>query len=269
MEILNKECDAIKRSFQKKNWTEVGKLLDEMKLKLTEISFMPLDDTPSVKELVFARTILEIGVEYSVAIEDVQAFKNYMMMLKAYYFDFEEMKLPESAKKYEMIGLNLMQKLSKNEAMSFHTELELLDSRIILEDPYVSFAVKLEQDIMAGNYKKAMEVKLPSKSYKFFTDILLVTIREEIANGMEVAYGEISVDGCKKLLNFEATSTGKSEGESFAKERMGNWRVENKNMIQFKDTTTPDKPLGKDMDEASKDLAKMAIRYAKEIEQIV
>jgi len=269
METLNRECDAIKKSFQKNHWHEVGRLLDEMKLKLTEISFMPLDDTASVKELVFARTILEMGVEYSVAIEDVQSFKSYMMMLKAYYFDFEEMKLPESAKKYEMIGLNLMQLLSKNEAMSFHTELELLDSRIILEDPYVSFAVRLEQDIMAGNYKKAMEVKLPSASYKLFTDILLVTIREEIANGMEVAYDEISVDGCKALLNFESTSAGKSKGELFAKERTDNWRVDSKNMIQFKDTTTTDKPLGKDMDEASKELAKMAIRYAKETEQIV
>merc|ERR1719273_230895 len=226
-------------------------------------------------EAQITRSILEIGVQYSVEVGDIASFKNYITMLKSYYYDFGDM-LPESYKMYEMLGLNLMQLLSKNEIMNFHTELELLDSKVILENPFVSFAVKLEQDIMAGNYKKAMEVQLPSSSFKLFTNVLLATIREEIAKGMPIAYDEISVEGCKKLLNFESTNEGKSKGEALAVELSNNWKVvprwgpmHNIDMIQFQDKASDEKSQGKNVNDSCIELAKMAIEYAKEYEQIV
>ena len=100
-----------------------------------------------------AREILEIGVEYSVAQEDVSAFERYMAMLKTYYMDYAD-KLEESPKKFELLGLNLLRLLSQNETAKFHTELELLDPSTIQENPYISCPVKLEQDIMEGSYRK-------------------------------------------------------------------------------------------------------------------
>ena len=102
------------------------------------------------------REILEIGVEYSVALGDVEAFERYMAMLKTYYMDYAD-KLEESPKKYELLGLNLLRLLSQNETAKFHTELELLDPSTIQENPYISCPVKLEQDIMEGSYKKVCE----------------------------------------------------------------------------------------------------------------
>ena len=109
------------------------------------------------QDLFIAREILEIGVEYSVAREDVSAFERYMAMLKTYYMDYAD-KLEESPKKYELLGLNLLRLLSQNETAKFHTEIELLDSATIQENPYISCPVKLEQDIMEGSYKKVSKL---------------------------------------------------------------------------------------------------------------
>ena len=103
---------------------------------------------------------MEIGVEYSVALGDVEAFERYMAMLKTYYMDYAD-KLEESPKKYELLGLNLLRLLSQNETAKFHTELELLDPSTIQENPYISCPVKLEQDIMEGSYKKVCEFSMP------------------------------------------------------------------------------------------------------------
>lgn len=43
----------------------------------------------SQKELLVARDVLEIGVEYSVATRDIPAFKRYMSQLKCYYNDYK------------------------------------------------------------------------------------------------------------------------------------------------------------------------------------
>lgn len=275
MEILKQKCNTIEKCFKMQNWNQLGQLLKDVKLTLTELSLVPLDDNVPLDAAVYARSILEIGVQCSVFLEDITSFESYIAMLKVYYNDFGD-QLPHSTKMYEIVGLNLMHLLSKNEIMQFHTELELLDSKIILEDPFVSFAVKLEQDIMAGNYKKAMEGTLPSPTFKLFTDLLLVTIREEIAKGMPIAYDEISVEGCKKMLNFELTDEGEDKGGLLANELTKDWKVvpkwgpmHNINFIQFQNKASEEKSQGKNVNDSCIELAKMAISYAKEYEQIV
>jgi len=59
------------------------------------------------------REILEIGAQYSVEKKDVEAFERYMAYLKTYYMDYAK-DLPESAKMYELLGLNLLRLLSQN-----------------------------------------------------------------------------------------------------------------------------------------------------------
>jgi len=266
-EALKKKYEVLKKSWSNGKLDEVGSQLDSLKLALTEISFLPTDEgeKADAKDLFIAREILEIGVEYSVAREDVGAFERYMAMLKTYYMDYAE-KLEESPKKYELLGLNLLRLLSQNETAKFHTELELLDSSTIQENPYISCPVKLEQDIMEGSYRKVIDFtyNVPAKTYNFFMSILLITIREEIAKSMEAAYEEMSAKECEKMLNLKKPDEAK---QFFAKK---GWKVDNRKMIRFQDLEIDEKKLQiQDMDVPSKELAQMAIGYAREMEQIV
>ena len=83
---------------------------------------------------------------------------------------------------YELLGLNLLCLLSQNRLSDFHTELELLPPDILLGNPYIENPVQLEQFIMEGKYNKVIDTRynVPAESYKFFIDVLLVTIRDEI-----------------------------------------------------------------------------------------
>jgi len=266
-EILKKKYEALKKSWASGKLDEVGTQLDSLKLALTEIAFLPTDEgeEADAKDLFIAREILEIGVEYSVAREDVDAFERYMAMLKTYYMDYSD-KLEESPKKYELLGLNLLRLLSLNETAKFHTELELLDPSTIQENPYISCPVKLEQDIMEGSYKKVIDFtyNVPAKTYNFFMSILLITIRDEIAKSMEAAYEEMSAKECEKMLNLKKPDEAK---QYFAKK---GWLVDSRKMICFQNMTSIEKKLqDQDMDAPAKELAQMSIRYAREMEQIV
>jgi 26S proteasome regulatory subunit N12 len=64
------------------------------------------------------REILEIGAQHSVELRDIEAFERYMAYLKTYYMDYAK-DLPESAKMYELLGLNLLRLLAQNRLVSF------------------------------------------------------------------------------------------------------------------------------------------------------
>ena len=133
--------------------------------------------------MLVVREILEIGAQLSVEVRDVAAFERYMAYLKTYYMDYSK-DMPESAKMYELLGLNLLRLLAQNRLVEFHTELELLPASALLQNPYIAKSVKLEQFIMEGSYNKVIEIKdsVPAESYRVFMEILLDTIRNEIGN---------------------------------------------------------------------------------------
>ncbi len=122
--------------------------------------------------------MLEIGAQCSIAVCDIPAFERYMTQLKAFYFDFQSL-ISESPYKYQLIGLNLLCLLARNRLAEFHTELELLNPKIIQSNIYIRHPVSLEQYLMEGSYNKVFLSKgnVPSPSYNFFMDILLRTIR--------------------------------------------------------------------------------------------
>ena len=49
-----------------------------------------------------------------------------------------------------------------------------------------------------------MKDNVPSKSYTFFINLLLLTIRSEIASCMEKAYEHISLKDCTKMLQLDS-----------------------------------------------------------------
>ena len=146
------------------------------------------------------REVFEIGAQWSVSARDVPSFERYMSMLKSVYTD-QSKTLPESSRMYELLGLNLLCLLSQNRLSDFHTELELLPPEILLENPYIENPVQLEQFIMEGKYNKVIDTRynVPAESYKFFIDVLLVTIRDEIGKNFFILDNvlDISTFSCR------------------------------------------------------------------------
>ncbi|XP_040569549.1 26S proteasome non-ATPase regulatory subunit 8 [Lepeophtheirus salmonis] len=261
------KCVSVKYEKLESEWNKkkgrnmelVGSLLTELKLGLTELSFLPTEsDELKKKELVLARNILEIGAQYGVETKDIPSFERYMAQLKTYYSDYPD--LPESSLKYELLGLNLLRLLSQNRLAEFHIELELLSIEAILNNPYISNPVALEQYIMEGTYNKILVMKdnVPSPRHAYFIDLLLITIRNEIGSCLEKAYEKISAPECAKMLYLNDKAM-----DGFVKER--GWSIQPDQFVYFQAT---DKKTH-EAEVPTLELAKMAITYAKEMEQIV
>ncbi|XP_013387267.1 26S proteasome non-ATPase regulatory subunit 8-like [Lingula anatina] len=156
-----------------------GALLGKLKVALTGLMFLPTQDTAATKqELLVARDILEIGAQWAIAKRDIPTFERYMAQLKCYYLDYKN-DLPDSAYKYQLLGLNLLCLLSQNRLAEFHTELELLPVKDLQTNIYIKHPISMEQYLMEGSYNKIFLAKgnVPAESYNYFMDILLNTIR--------------------------------------------------------------------------------------------
>lgn len=260
---LLSKYETLKKAWASKKLDDCGKLLNELKVALTEITLLEITQGPSAneKELLVAREVLEIGAMHSVAVKDVASFERYLSILKTYYTDHAGV-LPESTRTYELLGLNLLYLLSQNRLAEFHTELEVLPEDTLISNPYIASPVRLEQFIMEGSYNKVIEIKhnVPAESYKFFIDELLKTIRDEIASCMEKAYEVMEVNECKKMLNLES-----GEFDKYINDR-GWTRDKKSSKVRFQ---SEDKKQLHEMEIPSKELAAMAISYAKEMEKIV
>ncbi|XP_012254437.1 26S proteasome non-ATPase regulatory subunit 8 [Athalia rosae] len=254
---------TLKHEWTKKpcNLQQCGQLLNKLKIGLTQLMFLPTSNSSaSQKELLIARDILEIGAQWSIATEDIPSFERYMAQLKCYYFDYK-LELPESAYKYQLLGLNLLFLLSQNRVAEFHTELELLPSDQIQSDVYIRHPLSLEQYLMEGSYNKIFLAKgnVPAASYNFFIDILLNTIRDEIGACMENAYDKISLKDALRMLNL----TTEKEIKAFGTKK--NWNLGKDGYFHFglPNEKKSEEPI------PSSDLATLAIDYARELEMIV
>lgn len=254
----------------KGNLSNVGKQLSHLKLAILNISFLPTSSqsattNPAIwkTDLMMARDFLEIGSLYSVAAKDIPSFERYVSQLKCYYFDYQKY-LPESTLKYQILGLNLLCLLSQNRVADFHTELELLPAQVIASNVHIVHPVSLEQYLMEGRYNKVFYSKgnVPAESYTFFIDILLNTIRVEIASCMEAAYNQLSIEEAKRILFFKSAK----EIEDFVVSQGKKWRVQG-NQIIF---SLPTDSKSKEPEQLpSKQLITQVVSYARELEMIV
>ena len=103
--------------------------------------------------------------------------------------------------RYQLLGLNLLCLLAQNRVAEFHTELERLPAKEIQNNVYIRHPVSLEQYIMEGSYNKVLLAKgnVPAESYNFFIDILMDTVRNEIASCLEKVF--------KRSIKFAHTDT--------------------------------------------------------------
>ncbi|XP_052058736.1 26S proteasome non-ATPase regulatory subunit 8-like [Mytilus californianus] len=253
---------TLKREWDKKpqNLDRCGELLIKLKIALTGVTFLPTDDTaPTKQELLVARDILEIGAQWAIAKKDTTAFERYMAQLKCYYMDYKE-NLPESTYKYQLLGLNLLCLLAQNRVAEFHTELELLPVKELQNNIYIKHPVSMEQYLMEGSYNKVFLAKgnVPAENYTFFINILLNTIRNEIASCIEKAYEKLALQEAARMLFFESVKPMKE----YAVQR--GWTLASDSFFYFQQEK-------KVTDESipAMQLAEQTIEYARELEMIV
>ncbi|XP_017483941.1 PREDICTED: 26S proteasome non-ATPase regulatory subunit 8-like [Rhagoletis zephyria] len=259
IENLYKE---LKSEWSKKpqNLKKCGQLVDNLKIELTKLAFLPTGDIKTSKnEMVLARDVLEIAVEYSVANKDIPAYERYMSQLKCYYYDYKQ-QIGESENMYKLLGINLLYLLSVNRVSEFHTELELLSADTIQNNKYIRPILALEQYIMEGRYNKIFQAKssAPSEIYNHFMDILLNTVRDEIGACIEKSYEKISAKEAAKRLNLNSIE----EVKAFGQKR--NWNLGSDGVYNFVEKVAKPKEAL-----PSVELAEQAIFYARELEMIV
>lgn len=253
---------ALKKEFSKKNpnLEKCDQHMQKLKVALTGLSFLPFGHKSTLQEYVLARDALEIGAQLSVMQKDIPAFERYMSQLKCYYLDHTKQE-QESPYKQQLLGLNLLCLLSQNRVAEFHTELERLSTADVLNNVYIKHPIAMEQYLMEGNYNKLFLARgnVPAESYNFFIDILLDTIRDEIANCMEKSYSQISHREALRMLYFEKLT----DLEVYANKRK--WNLEKSGSFHFN--------AGMESDEIvplpSTDLATQVINYARELEMII
>merc|ERR1711915_593284 len=128
---------------------------------------------------------------------------------------------------------------------------------------YLEHPVSMEQYLMEGSYNKVFLAKgnVPAESYIFFVDILLKTIRSEIASCIEASYDRLGVAAAMRKLFFDSERAMKN----YANER--SWKLE---------TTSAHGPIfvfgkeeRKDETIPSAELVAQTISYARELEMIV
>ncbi|KFM80339.1 26S proteasome non-ATPase regulatory subunit 8, partial [Stegodyphus mimosarum] len=203
------------------NLEKCGQILEKLKVALTQMTFLPTSDKSATKkELLVARDILELGAQWSIKNKNIPAFERYMAQLKCYYLDYQN-DLPESASKYQLLGLNLLCLLAQNRVAEFHTELELLPAKEIQTNVYIRHPVSMEQYLMEGSYNKVFLSggNVPAESYNFFINILLDTVRNEIAACIEKAYEKLALSEASRMLFF----THKKDVTDYARKR--GWNV--------------------------------------------
>lgn len=219
-----------------------------------------------VESIAIAANALELGVLLSIADDDLDAFARNISQLKPHYAVLSSRGGADAAAartehKCHVLGLNLMHLLVDNRLSEFHAELELL-SEEEARTPYVSFPITLERQLMVGSYDEVLNAKanVPDPSYDFFMENLLETVRDSIADCVEVSYKSLQLADAVTMMKFDSTA----ELLEYVQEKREDWIVE-EGMLTFQPP-----PMGsKAVDIPSMNLISQSLSYATELERIV
>ncbi|KAI8321439.1 hypothetical protein GQ54DRAFT_298016 [Martensiomyces pterosporus] len=233
--------------------------LSQLKVGLAQIAIQNGQVEADTSFQLLKRSILEMGAELSIKTGDISAFERYLAQLESFYFDSKH-SLSESNAMYPLIGLNLLRMLSENLIADFHTTLERLDLNQIQNNAYIEFPVRIEQALMEGSYKKVCREgsQVPMPEYLFFMDILLTTMRNEVASCAEKSYTSLPFDDAKSVLFF----TSIDELLKFAQER--SWTVSpSDKRVTFPSTAENTRAF------QGEGIMNQTLSYARELERIV
>ncbi|EEC47791.1 regulatory proteasome non-atpase subunit 12 [Phaeodactylum tricornutum CCAP 1055/1] len=198
---------------------------------------------------------LELGVLLAVADNDLDAFGRNMAQLQPYY-----MSGVASTRKAHIMGLNLMHLLVENRLSEFHSELELLSEKEAA-DPLISFPIGLERKLMVGIYDEVLAGKIPNPSYQLFMEHLLQTVRDSIADCIEVSYKTLKLKDAAEMMKFSNVA----ELQDYIQNFRDDWIVEAGDLLTFQPPSTI--PAATDI--PSMEYIKQSLTYATEMERIV
>ncbi|KAF9892944.1 polynucleotide 3'-phosphatase [Aspergillus nanangensis] len=235
--------------------------------------------TPSTSpELVaLGREVLEIGALAAIRQTDAPTFTRYYQQLQPFY-DLERDSTNagkmdfKTSQRSKITGLYLLLLLSMGDSATFHTVLEglveeaSLKDKNVEDDVYIKYPVDLERNLMEGSYDKVWREtnseRVPSEEFALFSNVLVGTIRSEIADCSEKAYPSLPISNAKNLLFLE------SEGAviEFAQQR--GWVLRD-GRIYFPVEPEAATRSEKDILVASGTIIENAIGYARELETIV
>lgn len=157
--------------------------------------------------------------------------------------------------------MRLLHYLVENRIAEFHSQLELVPETSRL-DPSIAYAIKVEQWLMEGSYSKVLEARntLPHPDWKPFIEKLLETVREAIAECVQVAYQSLSFQEAQQLLIFSS----KDALLAYVTEQKPEWQIKNESLW-----FTPPKQNLQAQDIPSMRLIKESLAYATELDRIV
>ncbi|KAL4879617.1 SAC3/GANP/Nin1/mts3/eIF-3 p25 family-domain-containing protein [Aspergillus karnatakaensis] len=256
--------------------TANGLLSRAKRTLLLQNALIPTSST-SPDLVVLAREILELGALAAIRQTDAPSFTRYYQQLQPFYDlerDADSAKRIDSktSQRSKITGLYLLLLLSSGDGTSFHTVLEglveeaSLSGRSVEDDPFIKYPVDLERNLMEGSYDKVWREtnseRVPSEDFALFSNVLVGTIRSEIADCSEKAYPSLPISNAKNLLFLE------SEGAvmEFAQQR--GWTLRD-GRIYFPVEPEASTRSEKDILVASGTIIENAIGYARELETIV
>ena len=217
-------------------------------------------DFPALNEYVaIATSALEMGVLLSVADENLSDFERNVSQLKVHYSMSSTTSDP--TKKCHILGLNLMHLLVENKLAEFHAELEILSPEEAATS-FISFPINLERQLMVGSYDEVINagVHIPDPSYTLFMESLLETVRESIADCMEVSYKTMKLDDAHKMMNLDKDLTVNAYAEMLRED----WII-NSDELCFQ----PNEIGFKASDIPNERMIQQNLGYATELERIV
>ncbi|GAA5846525.1 hypothetical protein JCM9279_006726 [Rhodotorula babjevae] len=218
----------------------VKQLLAQLKVHLSDLGLLfPDSDKLDQGALTTARDILELGALFSVRTDDIPSFERYLSLLSSYYAGPLAASLPASQNEAPLTALSLLRLLSQNRIAEFHTVLETLEGKPVVDSKEVAWVMQLERCLMEGSYSRVWSLcrpsspsatpaassstaasHLPLPEFAHLTPPLLATVRNEIAACDERAYESLPLRDARTLLFFESDDDVKS----FAAQR--NWHLD-------------------------------------------
>lgn len=227
--------------------------VDECKKALAQLKIAMLDAPASAAPSI--ATGLELGVLVAVADGDLEAFARTHAQLHTYYSV-----VSNTPRKHHILGLNLMLLLVENRLAEFHSQLELL-SDADASNPFIQFPIGLERQLMVGIYDKVLSERIPDPSYQFFMDHLLQTVRDSIADCMEVSYKSLALKDAAAMMKFDSVQ----ELRTYIQEERDDWILSSDGRITFQ----PPPATSGAADIPSMQWIQQSLTYATEMERIV
>ncbi|KAJ5801025.1 uncharacterized protein N7518_003093 [Penicillium psychrosexuale] len=281
MSDLQSLVSELHGAIERKQFDVANDLLSRSKRALLmQNALIPTSSTPP-QLVVLARQVLELGALASIRQTDAQLFTRYYQQLQPFYDLERHAGLPgqgsseldfSTSQRSKITGLYLLLLLSMGDSANFHTVLEGLVEEACLkggsveDDACIKYPVELERNLMEGSYDKVWREtkseRVPSEDFGLFSNVLIGTIRNEIAGCSEKAYPSLPISNAKNLLFLE------SEGAviEFAKQR--GWILRD-GRIYFPVEPEATARSERDILVASGTVIENALGYARELETIV